>query len=89
MEEEDPAVGAVLAPVTVTIAFVAAVVAGVVFAESDAAAAGLVTASAGGAVTAVAEIMAAAEAEVDAGPFAAGVEGWDPEACHSGTWRGQ
>lgn len=75
--------GVVLDPVIVAIAFAAAVVvADEVFAEPDAAAAGLVTASVGGAVTAAAVVVA------DAVPFAAAVEDWDLEACRNGTWRG-
>lgn len=86
---EELAAGVVLVPVTARVAFVAGTDAGVIFVESDAVVA-LVTASVGGAVTVAAAvvIMAVAVVVEDAVAFAAGVEGWDPVACHIGTWRG-
>lgn len=70
-EEEDPAAGPVLGPVTALVVSAAEPDVGAIFADSDAAAAVLVAVTAGGVVTvaAVAVIMPAAVA--GAVPFAA------------------
>ena len=91
MEGEALAAGLVLVLVTVMVVFVAEFDAGVIFVESDAAAAELVTVTVGGVVTAVvvvAVLMTAAAAVADAVVFVVGEEEWVPEACHSGTLTG-